>query len=373
MKSLSINNYIKKIKPYKVASHEIWDVDKDSRSTVLKLDWNEATIPPSDGVRQRILKLSEDAGFFNLYPSTENAELRRLLAEYVKLPESNIQYFASSDSIHEYIVKLYVKEDTRVLIQAPAYDNFRLTAETAGGKIFFSEIDDQFVFHPDKFERDIEDLGISFVYICNPNNPIGYIHSAEYIETLLIKYPKAVFLIDEAYIEFSGGSCKDLVRKYNNLLVTRTMSKAFALANFRFGYLVASASNIEAMSVLRNPKNITTFAQEAAVGVLSDLPYMYAYVEEVRGARQFFFEFLQGYKDLVAAYESEANFLAIKCQSTKLKYDTINYLKMNRIYVRDLTHSSILQNCLRITIGTQAQMKKVAEVLKPFFESYELR
>lgn len=74
---------------------------------------------------------------------------------------------------------------------------------------------------------------------------------------------------------------KDLVLKYKNILVSRTMSKAFGLANFRFGYLLSCVDNIELISKIRNPKNITTFAQEAVIGALSDIPYMENYVKEV--------------------------------------------------------------------------------------------
>ena len=89
-----------------------------------------------------------------------------------------------------------------------------------------------------------------------------------------------MFLVDEAYYEFSKETCANLVQKYENIVISRTLSKAFALANFRFGYLLASESNIKSISNIRNPKNITTFAQVAATAALSDIPYMENYVNE---------------------------------------------------------------------------------------------
>ena len=125
------------------------------------------------------------------------------------------------------------------------------------------------------------------VYICNPNNPTGNVHSKEYIEYLLEEYPDTLFLVDEAYYEFSGITVKDLVLRYDNLLISRTMSKAFALANFRLGYLIASKDNIQFINKIRNPKNLSTLAQEAACAALSDVDYMWRYVEEVKRGKAF--------------------------------------------------------------------------------------
>lgn len=371
MKFNYVNNYLLNVKPYKAASHKIWDVSPTERESVLKLDWNEATIPPSKKVKERIKKLVEQDNFYNLYPQTNNTELIKLLAKYLILPEKNIQYFASSDSIHEYIARLYIKEGDKVVIQSPSYDNFRLTAESCGAKVFFSEIDQDFTFNSKKFENDLEVVKPRFVYICSPNNPLGYTHSMEYIEKLLINYPSIMFLIDEAYAEFSKKSVKDLVLKYENILITRTMSKAFALANFRFGYLISSEKNIQDVSSIRNPKNISTFTQEAAIGALLDIGYMESYVEEVIKAREYFIKELCKYKKNLTAYNSEANFVTIKFNNNKIKLDFINFLSKNNVYIRELTQSPILSTCVRITIGTGEQMMKVSEIVGSFFNNGE--
>ena len=93
-----INKYLRNLSPYKVASHKIWEVSSDERKKMLKLDWNEATIPPSPLVNERLNKIVNQQEVYYLYPSTHNAELLGLLSTYTSLPEENIQYFASSDS-----------------------------------------------------------------------------------------------------------------------------------------------------------------------------------------------------------------------------------------------------------------------------------
>ncbi len=365
-----LNSFLKNIKPYKAASHKIWTLNKDEKKKALKLDWNEATIPPSPKVISRLKELVELGDFYNLYPATENKKIIDLLSEYTGLKEDNLQYFASSDSIHEYITKAFIGVGDNVIIQAPSYDNFRLTAQANGANIIFSEIDSDFKFNPKKFEKDIDKYKPVFIYISNPNNPIGYVHETEYIEHLLKKYKNIMFLIDEAYFEFSGITSSSLVTKYQNILITRTLSKAFAIANFRFGYLISSKENIADISKIRNPKNITTLTQEAAICALSDIDYMKKYVGEVNSAKEYFInELAKKYSAFIKVYKSHSNFVVLKFQNYEMKMDFYDYLKNNFIYVRILSQSPLLNTSLRITVGTLSQMKHVLEVIDNFFRN----
>lgn len=364
-----INKYLRNFRPYKLASHRIWTANVEERERILKLDWNEATVQPSPLVGERLKKLVNDGSFYNLYPSTYNEKLLELLSEYVGLPKENIQYFASSDSLHEYIAKLYITVGDPVLLLGPTYDNFRLTAEVCGADIYFCNIDDSFQFNEKVFISRIEEIEPSMVYICNPNNPTGTLHSIDFIKSLLDRFPQVLFLIDEAYVEFSGISVKELVLEYENVLISRTMSKAFALANFRFGYLIASKDNIEYISSIRNPKNITTFAQEAAVGALSDIPYMRAYVEEVRLAAREFAEEMSKLSDHLRCINGAGNFVLLCLNEAQDKPRIIAYLLAQDIYVRDLSQTDYFQsNCFRVTIGTRMQMERVVSAIKLYFE-----
>lgn len=362
-----INKYLRNFKPYKLASHKIWDASKEERSNILKLDWNEATIAPSPLVKERLMKLIMEDSFFNLYPSTHNKKLTAKLAIYCGLPDDNVQYFASSDSLHEYIAKLYISVGDPVLIIWPSYDNFRLTCEINGGFVNYYEFDQDFNFNQDAFLRAMDRIKPSLAYICNPNNPTGYLHSIKFIESLLVKYPNTMFLVDEAYYEFAGKdtSCSSLVLKYENLLISRTMSKAFAIANFRFGYLIASEKNIQYISTIRNPKNITTFAQEAAIAVLDDQEYMWNYVKEVNLAKVGFVNKLKSMG--IESFESHGNFVLIKVANPEVKKNLQIFLESRNIYVRNVNQSNGLENCLRLTIGTREQMERVIENIELFY------
>ncbi|MCI8661588.1 MAG: histidinol-phosphate aminotransferase family protein [Lachnospiraceae bacterium] len=363
-----INKYLRNFTPYKLASHKIWTVDEESRSKMLKLDWNESTNPPSPKVSERINSIVKRGDFYNYYPSTYNQELLTLLSEYTCVPEKNIQYFASSDSLHEYVAKLYITVGDPVLVLGPSYDNFRLTAEVCGADVYFYNMENDFVFDNKMFCKIIDEKEPSLIYICNPNNPTGTQHSVSYIESMLNKYPTILFLIDEAYAEFSGITAKDLVLRYENIIISRTMSKAFGMANFRFGYLLASENNINYISSIRNPKNITTFAQEAAIGALSDIPYMKAYVKEVNKAKEMFLKGIDNFSDRIVYKKGEGNFQLLGCKTEEIKQTLIAHLEKNNIFVRDLGQTEYLRKyCIRITIGTREQMERVLQCMEDCF------
>lgn len=362
------NKYLRNLKPYKLASHKIWSVAPEERESILKLDWNESTIPPSPKVKEYLQRLLEEPDFFNLYPTTYNRNLITLLSEYVNIPGENIQYFGSSDALHEYICKVYISVGDPVMILGPSYDNFRLTCQANGAEVFFSNYTDDFEFNSYQFEEDIYAKEPAVVYICNPNNPTGNLHPISYIEHLLNEFPDTLFLIDEAYYEFSGVSAKDLVLRYENILISRTMSKAFGIANFRVGYLIASKDNIQFINKIRNPKNLSTIAQTAAMAVLSDLDYMWNYVSEVRETRDYFIDSINKLTDRMKPYSSNGNFVLIKMKSREEKMEVINYLIENNIFVRDTTQNASVYNCFRITIGNREQMERVLSILKTYYE-----
>ncbi len=355
------NEQLDVIRPYTVASHKIWAVKPEDRAKILKLDWNEAVIPPSPKVREKLAALLAQDDFFHLYPSTYNESLMDALSEYCGLPEINIQYFGGSDTVHEYIARAYLKEGDRVLVLWPSYDNFRLTAESTGARLFYGELGQNFVFDQETFVRRIEVVKPRLVYICNPNNPTGTLLSQATIASLLDTYGDILFVVDEAYAEFAGQTVQELVLDHDNLLVTRTLSKAFGLANLRFGYLLASQNNIETVSKIRNPKNINTLTQTAAEAALRDIAYMEDYVREVREARNWFVSEinngpLHGYME---AYESAGNFVLIRCLTPEIKEVLRNHWESNNIFVRDVRQSASLANCLRVTVGKKSQMEEV--------------
>jgi histidinol-phosphate aminotransferase len=361
------NKYLRNLKPYKLASHKIWSVTPEDRKNILKLDWNEATIPPTPKVRESLHALLVEPEFFNLYPTTLNDRLLIALSSFTELPKENLQYFGSSDALHEYICKVFIGVGDPVMILGPSYDNFRLTCQANGGEVFYSNYNEDFTFDVERFENDITKIEPAVVYICNPNNPTGNIHAKSYIEHLLNAFPDTLFLVDEAYMEFGGQSAKELVLKYDNILISRTMSKAFALANFRVGYLMASKDNIQFINKIRNPKNLSTIAQTAAIAALEDNQYMWKYVEQVKAGKKYFVEEMGKIAPKVKLYPGHGNFCMLQFPTVEEKKQLIEFLSSNNIFVRELMQGPIVERCFRITIGTLEQMSIVVKVIQEFY------
>lgn len=367
------NKHIIDLQPYKVASHKIWEVDQNDRNEVLKLDWNEATVPPSPLVKSRIMELVNESSFYQFYPSTHSETLLNKLCEYAEVDKENLQYFPSSDSLHEYIATVFLSEKDTVLMLGPTYDNFRLTCESHGANSRYFNYSETFELNESLFEAEIVKIAPKLVYICNPNNPTGNLISENYIKHLLKLFPNTLFLIDEAYTEFSGHSVKDLVVRFENILITRTLSKAFALANFRIGYLIAPSEIIRNISKIRNPKNFTTFSQEATIAALSDVQYMRNYVENVIFAKDEFIKFLKGNYPQIQPFNGYGNFILIKFLNDEVKGEFVEFMESRNIFLRNLTHSSLLHNCLRITIGTHEQMQIVQNRISEFWSTRQTK
>lgn len=356
------NKYVREMKPYPLTSHRAWE--REGEEDVLKLDWNEATIAPSPAVISNIVDFLS-SGKLNWYPDVNNAELLKELSYYCSIPEKYIQYFASSDSLHEYLAKCFIEAGDRVSIISPTYDNFRATVESCGAIVNYYYLDERFNFCFENLRDYLSHEKPKVVYICNPNNPTGTIYSPEDLEALVKEFENILFIVDEAYFEFAKVTCKDLVLSCGNLVICRTFSKAFALASFRVGYAIASTEIIETITKIRNPKNISTLSQIAAISALQDSDYMEEYVKQVLTAKEYFDQELS---DLgLERFGNGGNFTLVKVQQD-LKKKLIDYLQSQNIFVRDYSHVNGMGNYLRITIGTLDQMKLVLKCIAKFIK-----
>lgn len=356
------NPLIDKIKPYKLSSHKAWEIE--NKDPVLKLDWNEATVPPSPMVIRSIFELLE-GGKLNWYPDVNNHELIEVIAKYNNVQKENIQYFASSDALHEYIVRCYVGLSERILVLSPTYDNFRAVAESNGGQIQYYNLSDNFELDFIQFSKDLKIIKPKVVYIVNPNNPTGTIHSTEDLEKIIETHSDILFIVDEAYYEFSNVTVSGLTKTHENLIVSRTFSKAFALASFRIGYAITHPKNIQIINKIRNPKNVSLFAQVAAIYAIKDIQYTLDYVTEVNNAQIKFVENLNSL-NFLKPIPGGGNFVFIEFFNKKVKEDFIRFLESNNIFIRDYGHISQTEMFARITIGTENQMSRVLNVIKEF-------
>lgn len=351
------NKYIKKLRPYSTTSHKAWEIS-DAKN-ILKIDWNEATIPPSPNVLWEIEKLIKN-GRLNWYPDTGNDKLRKLIASYSKVRPQNVQYFAGSDDLHQYVIGAFTEPGNRALVISPTYDNFRISAESRGVSVHFHKLGTRFEFSLESFNAQMKKLKPQIAYICNPNNPTGTVYEPKEIEKIVHSFPRSLFIIDEAYYEFAKKSSVKTAVKHKNAIVSRTFSKAFALAGFRIGYAISSVENIGYLNKIRNPKNVTTLSQTAATAALQNLPYTEAYVKEVLETKRGIYRILK--ESTHFEVFCGGNFILLKVKYGKKKQVIQSLLKEN-IFVRDYGHVKGMKNYIRLTIGTEKQMRGLVKKL----------
>ncbi len=359
---------LKKFKPYTVASHKAWEVE--NVGNVLKLDWNESTISPSPLVKGACESFISKE-MFNWYPDVNNSNLRSLIATYCGLNSNCIDYFGSSDSLHEYIIRAFCDLNSRILMLTPTYDNFRAVAESGGLSVFSHEVginenDEELLKN---IYKNLRLINPNIVYICNPNNPTGKLYSREFLLKLISNNSEVLFILDEAYYEFTGVTLSDVVEKHPNIIICRTFSKAFGLASFRIGYAIANQKNIEVLSKIKNHKNVNAFSQVAASAALIDLDYMRDYVSDVLLAKNDTFDYLSS-KELFKPLASEGgNFICLEVDS-KFKPILITELEKKLIFIRDLQHLNTKIPMIRITIGKREQMSRVHNAIDDILNRY---
>ena len=356
-----VNDFVKNMSGYSLTSHKFWTLSPSEE--VLKLDWNEATIPPCPDVTSAVNQLITNTGA-QYYPDADNAALKKLIAEYSGLNACNIQYFAGSDAAHEAIARACLSEGCKVLMLTPTYDQFRVVCESAGAVV--KQIPAKGITI-EGFTSAISRFSPSLIYLCNPNNPTGELVTRSFVEKLALEAPNCLFLVDEAYIEFGGETCAPLVAELENIVVTRTFSKAFGLAGYRIGYLLGPPALIECVDKVRNAKSVTAAAQIAAITALNHKRYTDDYVTEVIKAREFFLAWLLRFSTSLGIREvtsGSGNFVLMQFRTNIDKHNFITSLEKYNIFVRDLGHLDSLSHAVRITVGTQAQMERVCMVFE---------
>jgi histidinol-phosphate aminotransferase len=235
----------------------------------------------------------------------------------------------------------------------PTYTHFLVYVEARGAQVvpFYSS---------DLFDAAIDELtqvltpDTKLVYLVNPNNPTGVTYPAEQVAALLERFPGTLFLVDEAYFEFHGKTVMGLVGRYDNLVVTRTFSKCFGIAGLRMGYLCTGPSAMRQLKKLFNPKSVNRLGQIAAMACLEDLDYYNAFVREVTEAKELFRSEMarRGLNVII----TPANFVNLKVPDPAR---FCRLLEEEGVYVRDRSSLPRMENYVRVSIPSVAQMHEV--------------
>jgi histidinol-phosphate aminotransferase len=320
----------------------------------IKLNTNENPYPPSPRVREAILaEVGGEGASLRTYPSASSQRLREAASELYGYDPSWIIMANGSDEVLNNMIRACASEGEEVGYVHPSYSYYATLAEIQGAHVRrFGLTDDlRIAGFPDQYQGKV-------FFLTTPNAPLGFAFPLSYVEEIARRC-QGVLVIDEAYADFADGSALELVRKYENVVVTRTFSKSYALAGMRLGLAIARPEIIAALDKIRDHYNLDRLAQAACVASLGDQEYFRASCARIRETREWFSAELRSIGYSLIPSQTNFVFATPPDRNGKRVYDA---LYERRILVRYFS-DPLLSHGLRISIGTREEMERTLAAL----------
>jgi len=341
-------------------------------SVPVQLNVNENTHGiPEDVARDIVESIARAVLTVNRYPDREFTQLRDSLADYLNssmesagdtavasiLTRDHIWAANGSNEVLQQILQAFGGPGRSVLGFPPTYSMHSIIAAGTGTRWIAAERDDEFAISPETVVRAIEEHQPDIVFLCAPNNPTGTPLGMETVEAAYAA-TTGIVVVDEAYAEFIPAGMPQaisLLPGRERLIVSRTMSKAFAFAGARLGYLAADPAVADALRLVRLPYHLSALTQAAANAALRHSPEMLAMVDDIRHERDRMVTELTllGYRP----HESWANFVLFG--GVENPHEVFEALLAEGILIRDIG----IPNHLRVTAGTAAETTAFLEAL----------
>jgi histidinol-phosphate aminotransferase len=298
---------------------------------------------------------------FNRYPDPLQLEVKEKLSRIKGVPPQHIFLGNGSDEAIDLLYRIFCEPGRdNAIIFPPTYGMYEVCAEMNDVKLKKVLLTPDYQPDLDALENTLDPF-TKLIFICSPNNPTGNSIRRGDVEFILNNF-NGIVVIDEAYINYSRQ--KTFIAEltdFPNLVVMQTMSKAWGLAGLRLGMAFASQPIIDLMNKVKYPYNINTATQQLALEALNNIDWVNEHINLTVNEREKLRVALSCLDDVEAIFPSDANFLLVKIKDARNKYD---YLCSAGIIVRDRSKVVLCDDCLRITIGTQAENNQLIETLK---------
>jgi histidinol-phosphate aminotransferase len=328
--------------------------EQPQSSGFIKLNTNENPYPPSPAVAAAVNEALQRG--LQKYPDPMATAFRRRAGEVLGVPPEWILAGNGSDDILTIVTRALVGEGQLLRLPYPSYILYRTLAELQGAR------SEEIHFEPDwslpeAFGRGSDDLRL--VFLANPNSPSGTMVSPQAVLELAERLP-CPLLVDEAYADFAETNCIDLVAKSEKIMVSRTLSKSYALAGLRFGYLVAQPHLIEQFVKVKDSYNCDALSIAAATAAIGDQAWLAENREKIRSTRVRLMTAVRNLGFIVP--NSQANFVWA-LHSRRGVRPMYEELKRQQILVRYMVYPG-WSDGLRITVGTDAEIETCAARLR---------
>jgi len=320
----------------------------------VKLNTNENPYPPSPKVVAAIRQELGEGDSLRRYPDPPSQAARNAAAKLYGFDSEWVIMANGSDELLNNLIRAFVNEGEEIAFVQPSYSYYATLAAVQGATIRTFCLDEAWLLEdfPDRYQGKL-------FFLTSPNAPLGIAFSNEMIADLARRCD-GVLVVDEAYADFADGNALELVRQHENVVVTRTFSKSYALAGMRLGFAIARPEVVAALDKIRDHYNIDRLAQCAAVAALQDQAYFKEAIGKIRQTRDWFIGELEKLQYTVLPSQANYVFAIPTDRDGKKIYDA---LFERKILVRFFS-DSLLAHGLRISIGTQQEMEATITALK---------
>ena len=317
----------------------------------VKLDANEGN---KDLFKDLIKDIGDDF-YLNLYPDDNYTQLKEAIVNYIGCKIENISVGNGSSELLDLCVKTFVDTNELILSLDPTFSMYSIYAKIVNSRYIGAGEGNDFTINVDDIIKSIEENDPKLTIICNPNNPTGTTIKRDDV-LRIVKATDNVVIVDEAYMEFSNESVVDEIENYDNLIVVKTMSKAFSMAGIRTGYLIANEELVKTIEKVRPPYNLNSISALLATKALKQKDKMLSYVENLKVEREKIYEKLIDMG--VKAYKSGANFVFFSSKVDNLAEKLID----NDVLIRKF--GGKLDNYYRVTVGSPKENEAFLDAMK---------
>ena len=336
-----IRENIKLLKPYSSARDEF----KAMSSGFVFIDANESPF---------------DTGL-NRYPDPQQNLVKEALSKIKGISKEQILLGNGSDEVLDLIFRVFCEpREDNVIVLPPTYGMYEVLANTNAIELVKIPLVENFQPNVKEIVK-VQDAKTKLLFLCSPNNPTANSFDASKIETLIKEF-NGIVVIDEAYIDFSiKDSWLGRLDEFPNLIVTQTLSKAYGLASIRLGICYASKEIISILNKIKPPYNVNQLTQDVALQSLFNQEKVKNEIAIIISERNQLIRDLQNVEIVEKVYPSDANFLLVQVDDATLRYKQL--VKLG-IIARNRTTQILCDNCLRFTVGTTDENKKLINTLK---------
>jgi histidinol-phosphate aminotransferase len=331
------------------------------RPSILKLKPYSSARDEFQGKDGIFLDANENPfGELNRYPDPYQKNLKTKLAELKSVSTESIFIGNGSDEVIDLAFRIFCEPGVdKALTFSPTYGMYEVSAAINNVDLIKVPLNSDFQIDFNLTTTFLSDPLIKLIFICSPNNPTG--NSINGIEEILKSFD-GIVIIDEAYIDFSEReSYLNKLTDFPNLIIAQTFSKARGLAAARVGIAYANPELISWFNKVKPPYNVSDLNQKAAIDALDRNVETIRQIALAKSQKEFLISEMKKLDLVKKIFPSDANFILVEVSDADLVY---NYLTTNKVVVRN--RNSVVKNCLRITIGTEDENKKLLEALKNY-------